>query len=152
MRRCPPVLGYRISKVLGNLRGLRPRRTAPRLRGPHHHRAAKTSAARRPVRLGCADNCADYGPGGPHHDCADRTTIARTAPRLRGPHHDCADRTTIARTSPRLRGPLRLLRGDVIFSDVGFRFETCGRVAPSSRLEVSRDMSPSCGTSRSVAR
>ena len=30
-------------------------------------RAAKTSAARRLVRESCADQCADYGPGGPHH-------------------------------------------------------------------------------------
>ena len=38
-------------------------------------RAAKTSAARRLVRVSCADDCADCGPGDPHHDCADRTTI-----------------------------------------------------------------------------
>jgi hypothetical protein len=37
-------------------------------------RAAITSAARRQVHEGCADDCADCGPGDPHHD---RTSTTR---------------------------------------------------------------------------
>ncbi len=40
-------------------------------------RAAITSAARRQVHEGCADDCADCGPGDPHHDRAANTSAAR---------------------------------------------------------------------------
>ena len=40
-------------------------------------RAAITSAARRQVHEGCADDCADCGPGDPHHDRTANTSAAR---------------------------------------------------------------------------
>jgi hypothetical protein len=53
-------------------------------------RAAITSAARRQLRVGCADDCADYGPGGPHHERAANTSAARRQLRV-GCADDCAD-------------------------------------------------------------